>query len=161
MPLRQNDLRSPLGAKRPRKRIGRGRASGTGTYSGRGLKGQKSRSGGRRKPGFEGGQIPLIRKMPHKRGFNNPFRIDATAVNLFTLNRYFKMNDEVTPQSLAAVGVLKSLGEAFKILGAGAIDHSLIVRVPKISKAAREKIEAAGGTVEEINATRASISKPD
>ena len=161
MPLRQNDLRSPIGAKRSRKRVGRGRSSGTGTYSGRGLKGQKSRSGGRRKPGFEGGQIPLIRKMPHKRGFNNPFRVDVTAINLFTLNRYFKTNDEVTPQSLVAVGALKSLEESFKILASGAIDHSLIVRVPNISEAAKAKIEAAGGTVEEINATRASISKSD
>jgi large subunit ribosomal protein L15 len=99
--------------------------------------------------------------MPHKRGFNNPFRVDVTAINLFTLNRYFKTNDEVTPQSLVAVGALKSLEESFKILASGAIDHSLIVRVPNISEAAKAKIEAAGGTVEEINATRASISKSD
>ena len=159
MPLRQNDLRSPQGAKRPRKRIGRGRASGTGTYSGCGLKGQKSRSGSRRKPGFEGGQVPLIRKMPHKRGFRNHARIEYTPINLFSLSQRFAANDEVTADTLAAAGLLRSPAEAFKILAAGDIDHPLTLRVARISPAAKTKIEATGGTVEELHAT--SATSPD
>jgi len=157
MPLRQNDLRPPQGAKRPRKRIGRGNASGTGTYSGRGLKGQKSRSGNRRKAGFEGGQVPLIRKMPHKRGFKNHARIEYTPINLFTLSRRFAPHDEVTADTLTAAGLLRNPTEAFKILATGDIDHPLTLRVARISPAAKTKIEATGGTVEELHATRATI----
>ena len=159
MPLRQNNLRSPTGAQRPRKRIGRGNASGTGTYSGRGLKGQKSRSGKDLRVGFEGGQMPLIRKMPHRRGFTNARRVEYTPINLIALNRRFPANAEVTAESLVQAGLLKSAGEPFKVLAGGELDHPLAVQAPKVSAAARAKIEAAGGSVKELDAARASSAE--
>lgn len=161
MPLRQNDLRPPAGAKRRRKRIGRGNASGKGTYSGRGLKGQKARSGKDLRPGFEGGQLPLIRKMPHKRGFRSPFRVEYTPINLLTLNQRFPANGEVNANSLLAAGLLKKTSELFKVLGGGDLDRPLTVRAPRVSAAARAKIEAAGGSVEELDATRAERPEPN
>ena len=155
MPLHAHDLRPPPGAKRPRKRVGRGNASGTGTYSGRGLKGQKSRAGGSLPIGFEGGQVPLFRRMPRKRGFRNPFRVEYTAVNLFKLNERFEPNAEVTAETLADAGLLRNAREPFKVLARGELDRPLTVRVAKISGSARTKIEAAGGQVEVLDATRA------
>ncbi|PZC43569.1 MAG: large subunit ribosomal protein L15 [Chloroflexi bacterium] len=156
MPLRPNDLRSPAGATRPRKRIGRGNASGTGTYAGKGLKGQKARSGNDLRAGFEGGQMAMVRKMPRKRGFHNPFRIEYTAVNLGTLNDRFPAGATVDAASLKAARLIKRLDEPFKVLATGEIAHALTVRAPKISAAARQKIEAAGGTIEELNAASAN-----
>ena len=155
MPLRANDLRPPAGATRPRKRVGRGNASGTGTYAGKGLKGQKARSGKDLRPGFEGGQMPLIRKMPHKRGFRNPFRIEYTPINLATLSDRFPANASVDAEALVRARLLKRADEPFKILAAGDLAHALTVRAPKASAAARQKIEAAGGTLEELNAASA------
>lgn len=155
MPLRANDLRSPAGASRPRKRVGRGNASGTGTYAGKGLKGQKARAGNDIHPGFEGGQMPMIRKMPHKRGFNNPFRIEYTAISLRALSDRFPAGATVDGPALVGVRLLKRTDEPFKVLAGGEIAHALTVRAPKISAAARQKIEAAGGTVEELNAPSA------
>ena len=148
MPLRANDLRPPAGAKRSRKRVGRGDGSGRGTYSGRGLKGQKSRSGGSTKPGFEGGQMSLIRKMPTKRGFRPPFRIEYTPINLSQLSDRFDAGASVDADALVAAGLLKRSDEPFKVLAAGELEHALTIDAPRVSVAARAKIEAAGGTIE-------------
>lgn len=147
--MRQNELSPAPGSKKGRKRVGRGNGSGCGTYSGRGSKGQKSRSGFRMKPGFEGGQLPLIRRLPRKRGFTNIFRTNYSLVNLDELNR-FEAGSEVTPETLVSVGMVKSRRYPIKILARGELSHPLSVKANKFSAAARTKIEAAGGTVEEI-----------
>ncbi|MFC1893251.1 50S ribosomal protein L15 [Chloroflexota bacterium] len=141
---------SPVpGSKHKRKRIGRGNASGHGTYAGRGVKGQKARSGYKMRPGFEGGQLPLIKRLPRKRGFTNIFRIQYSVVNVAQLN-VFAPESEVTPDKLAAAGMVKSRRHPIKILADGDIGHPLVVRANKFSGAAKAKIEAAGGTVEEV-----------
>ena len=159
MPLRANDLRPPPGATHPRKRRGRGNASGTGTYAGKGLKGQKARSGNDIRPGFEGGQLPLIRRMPRKRGFHNRFRVEYTPINLADLSARFPAGAVVDTEGLVRARLLKRTDEACKILGNGELAHPLTVRAPKVSAAARRKIEAAGGAVEELNAASASRSE--
>ncbi|MBA7499717.1 50S ribosomal protein L15 [subsurface metagenome] len=154
--MRQDELSPAPGSKKSRKRVGRGDGSGHGTYSGRGCKGQKSRSGFKMRPGFEGGQLPLIKRLPRKRGFVNIFRVEYNIVNLNKLN-IFEPGSEVTPEALVAAGVVKSLRHPIKILAEGDINHPLIVRANKFSAAAKAKIEAAGGKVEEIGyATKAS-----
>ena len=160
MPLRINDLRPPAGAKHARKRVGRGDGSGRGNYSGRGLKGQKSRSGGRTKPGFEGGQMSLIRKMPRKRGFRAPFRVEFTAINLGLLNERFPAGAEVDPDTLVAAGLLKRSDELYKVLAGGDLDHALTIRAPRVSAAARAKIESAGGTIDALGPRPAQDDAP-
>ena len=152
MPLRANDLRPPAGATRPRKRIGRGNAAGGGTYAGKGLKGQKSRSGNDLRPGFEGGQMPLIRKLPRKPGFRNPFRVEHTAINVGALGDRFPAGATVDAAALVGARLLKRADEPFKVLAGGDLSHALTLRAAKVSAAARRKIEAAGGTIEELNA---------
>jgi len=147
--VRQNELFPVPGSKKGRKRVGRGDGSGHGTYSGRGCKGQKSRSGGKTTRGFEGGQLPLIRRLPRKRGFTNIFRVEYSVVNIDELS-VFEAGSEVTPEKLVAAGVVKSLRRPVKILAEGDIDRPLVVKANKFSAAAKAKIEAAGGTVEEI-----------
>jgi len=147
--VRQDELSPVPGAKKSRKRVGRGNGSRHGTYSGRGCKGQKSRSGGRTTRGFEGGQLPLIRRLPRKRGFFNIFRTEYSVVNLDKLNM-FESGSEVTPEKLVSAGLVKSLRHPIKILATGDIAHPLAVKADKFSAAAKAKIEAAGGTVEEI-----------
>ena len=146
----QNDLRQPTGAKHKRKRVGRGNASGHGTYSGRGLKGQKARSGPGLRIGFEGGQLPLIRRMSRKRGFTNIFRVEYAEVNLRSLASRFPAGSEVTPETLVQVGVIKNLKKPVKVLSQGDLGGALTVRAHKFSAAARQKIEAAGGKAEVI-----------
>ena len=148
----QNDLRPPGGTKHKRKRVGRGNASGHGTYSGRGLKGQKSRSGAKLRIGFEGGQLPLIQRMSRKRGFTNIFRVDYAEVNLSSLASRFPAGSEVTPETLMRAGVIKNLKKPVKILGQGDLEGALTVHAHKFSAAARQKIEAAGGKAEVIEA---------
>ncbi len=147
--MRQDELSPARGSRRPRKRVGRGDASGHGTYSGRGCKGQKSRSGYRMKPGFEGGQLPLIKRLPRKRGFTNIFKSEYSVVNLDELSR-FEAGTEVTPEKLAESGIVKSLRHPIKVLARGDISHPLSVKADRFSAAAKAKIEAAGGKVEEI-----------
>ena len=144
-----HELGSPKGVRRPRKRVGRGNASGRGTYSSRGLKGQKARSGRKPKLGFEGGQTKLIKRLPHRRGFVNHFRIEYSPVNLIELER-FQEGTEVTPQLLLDPGVVRSKRRPMKILGNGNISKPLNVRAHKFSQNARQKIEAAGGKVVEV-----------
>ena len=147
--MRQDKLSPAPGSKKGRKRVGRGDGSGHGTYSGRGCKGQKSRSGYRMRPGFEGGQLPLIKRLPQKRGFVNIFRIEYNVVNLGRLNM-FESGSEVDPEKLVTAGVVKSLRRPIKILAEGDINHPLSVKAHKFSTAAKAKIEAVGGTVEEV-----------
>jgi len=147
--MRQDELSPAPGSKKNRKRVGRGDGSGHGTYSGRGCKGQKSRSGYKMNRGFEGGQLPLIRRLPRKRGFVNIFRIEYSVVNVGRLNR-FGSGSEVTPEKLVTAGMVASLRHPIKILAGGDIDRPLSVKASKFSAAAKAKIEAVGGTVEEI-----------
>lgn len=147
--MRQDELTPAPGSKKSRKRVGRGDGSGHGTYSGRGCKGQKSRSGYKMSRGFEGGQLPLIQRLPRKRGFVNIFRTEYSVVNIGQLNM-FEAGSEVTPERLVAAGVVKSLQQPIKILAEGDINHPLVVKANRFSAAAKAKIEAAGGTVEEV-----------
>ncbi len=147
--MRQDNISPSPNSKRTRKRVGRGNGSGHGTYSGRGSKGQKSRAGYKMRPGFEGGQLPLIKRLPRKRGFTNIFRIEHSVVNIDKLN-IFESGSEVTPEKMVATGVVKSLRFPIKILATGDINRPLVVKANKFSAAAKAKIEAAGGTVEEV-----------
>ena len=147
--MRQNELSPAPGSKKSRKRVGRGDGSGHGTYSGRGCNGQKSRSGYSSKPGFEGGQLPLFKRLPKKRGFVNIFRIEYSVVSINKLS-VFESGSEVTPDKLVAAGLVKSLRHPVKILAEGEINYPLLVKVHKCSAAAKAKIEAAGGRVEEV-----------
>ena len=144
-----NNLKPPKGANRKRKRVGRGNGSGHGTYSGRGCKGQKSRAGGGVRVGFEGGQLPLIKSLPRKRGFVNIFRIEYEIVNVGKL-KVFASDTDITPQELLKAGLVKSLKQPIKILGDGEIDRPLVVKANKFSATAVSKIVAAGGRAEEI-----------
>ncbi|MEE9583137.1 MAG: 50S ribosomal protein L15 [Dehalococcoidales bacterium] len=147
--MRQDELSPAPGSKKDRKRVGRGDGSGHGTYSGRGSKGQKSRAGFRIRPGFEGGQLPIIQRLPRKRGFHNIFRTEYSIVGLGKLN-IFQADSEVTPEKLVAAGVVKSLRRPIKVLANGELNHPLVVKANKFSAAARAKIEAAGGKAEEV-----------
>ena len=147
--VRQDNISSPLGSKQARKRVGRGDGSGHGTYSGRGCKGQKSRAGYKMRPGFEGGQLPLIKRLPRKRGFVNIFRVEYNVVSIDKLGM-FESGSEVTPEKLVASGVIKSLRQPVKILADGEINYPLVVKANKFSAAAKAKIEAAGGKAEEV-----------
>ncbi len=154
----QHELRPPRGAKRPRKRIGRGNASGHGTYAGKGMKGQQARAGSGPRPGFEGGQTPLVRRLPTRRGFHNPFRVQFTPVNLRDLSK-LPANSEVTPETLREAGIVRSLKQPIKLLSVGELSTPLTVRAHRVSAAARAKIEAAGGTVEELVARKSPEQK--
>lgn len=147
--MKLHELRPAKGAVRARKRKGRGAGSGTGKTSGRGANGQNSRSGGGVRPGFEGGQMPLIRRLP-KRGFNNPFRKIYNVINIETLNR-FDDNVEITAEFLKEQGVIKKIEKnGLKILGDGNLEKSLRIKATKFTKTAIEKIEAVGGKAEVI-----------
>ena len=147
--MRLHDLRPPEGAKRRRKRVGRGRAAGQGKTAGRGTKGQNARSGGKVPPYFEGGQLPLVRRLPWRRGFTPISRVEYTPVNLDRL-AVFENNSVVTPERLAAAGIIKRAAERVKILAGGDLPGPLIVRAHAFSEAARERIAAAGGQAEVI-----------
>lgn len=147
--MKLHDLKPSEGAKsRSPKRVGRGYGSGLGKTSGKGHKGQKARSGGGVRPGFEGGQMPLYRRLP-KRGFTNIFATKYSIINIVDLNR-FDENTVVTPELLLEEGLIKKLNDGVKILGDGDLDKKLTVKAHKFSKSAAEKIEAAGGKVEVI-----------
>jgi large subunit ribosomal protein L15 len=135
--------------KHPKKRIGRGQGSGNGKTAGRGHKGAKSRSGFHYKRGFEGGQMPLHRRVP-KRGFHNPFRVEYEVVNLDTIEARFDAGTLVTPELLREHRLVQSADKPVKVLGRGAIGKKLTVRAHKFSGKAAEKIAAAGGTAESI-----------
>lgn len=144
--MKLHELQPMPGSTKSRKRVGRGIASGHGKTAGRGTKGQRARSGGVKGPYFEGGQLPLVRRLPFKRGFVNIFRVEYTPVNLEKLD-VFEAGSEVTPETLAAAGLIKSANVLVVILGRGDVDRPLMVRAHRFSASARSKIESAGGTV--------------
>jgi large subunit ribosomal protein L15 len=146
-----NNLRPPRGAKHPKKRVGRGPGSGHGKTASRGSKGAKSRSGFRFKRGFEGGQMPLHRRVP-KRGFHNLFRVEYAVVNLDTLAEVFEAGTTVTPDLLRERGVVRKATAPIKILGRGEIAKALTVHAQKFSESAVKKIVAAGGATEVVRA---------
>ena len=141
-----HNLSPARGSRKKPRRIGRGPGSGRGKTAGRGEKGQRSRSGYSRKIGFEGGQMPLPRRVP-KRGFTNIFRKEYAVVNVERLARYSE-GEEITPERLVADGVVRKVRAGIKILARGEVKHSLRVKAHRVSKQARAKIEAAGGSVE-------------
>ena len=142
-------IKAPVGATKKRKRVGRGDASGQGGTAGKGDKGQKARSGGKVRAGFEGGQMPMARRLP-KRGFRNPFREKFVAVNLTDLCRKFNEGAVIDQDALLASGLVKKKGENIKILAKGEIKYPVTIKIAKISQAAKTKITAAGGSVEEV-----------
>ncbi len=146
--MQLNDLRPADGAKKKRKRIGRGNSSGHGTTAGRGTKGQLSRSGGGKGAGFEGGQNPLAMRLPKLPGFKNPNRVAFIPVNLDRLEAKFENGDIVDGESLVAKGIIKKASSPVKVLGDGELTKALTVKVDKVSASAQKKIEAAGGKVD-------------
>lgn len=142
-----HDLAPTPGSKKKRRRVGRGIAAGQGKTAGRGTKGQNSRSGRSVPPYFEGGQLPLVRRLPHTRGFTNIWRVEYSPVNLARLAS-FEANSEVSPDTLAEAGIIKKASDRVAILAEGDIDRPLIVKAHRVSSSARSKILAAGGTVE-------------
>jgi large subunit ribosomal protein L15 len=149
--VKLHELRPQEGALKKRRRVGRGIAAGQGKTAGRGTKGQNARSGGGVRPYFEGGQLPLVRKLPFARGvgFRDPWRVQFTSVNLERL-AIFQMEAEVTPEMLVDAGIIKRADELVVILGRGELEHPLTVKAHRFSASARAKIEAAGGVVEEL-----------
>jgi large subunit ribosomal protein L15 len=149
--VKLHELKPPEGAVKKRKRVGRGIAAGQGKTAGRGTKGQNARSGGGVRPYFEGGQLPLVRKLPFARGvgFRDPWRVRFTPVNLERLT-VFQEGTEVTPETLVEAGILKRGDDLVVILGRGELEHPLTVKAHRFSANARAKIEAAGGMVEEL-----------
>ncbi len=148
--MQLNDLSPAPGSRKSRKRVGRGHGSGHGGTSGRGDKGQLSRAGGGKGPGFEGGQNPLAMRLPKLPGFKNRFRVEYAIVNVSRLEALFKKGDVVDVDALFAKGVIKSKTVPVKVLGDGEITKALTVKADKVSAPARTKIEAAGGTVEAL-----------
>lgn len=146
--MKLNELKPAPGSKKERRRVGRGTGSGLGKTSGRGQTGQKSRSGGGVRPGFEGGQMPLSRRLP-KRGFTNIFAKEYSTVNVSDLNR-FENGAEVTAQLLKEQRLIRKIQDGVKILGSGELKKKLNVKADKFTKTAADKITAAGGTAEVV-----------
>ena len=144
--MKLNELSPPKGSRKDPKRLGRGVGSGTGKTAGRGTKGFNSRSGGGVRPGYEGGQMPLHRRLP-KRGFANIFRKNIAVINIRDLKRFDK-GSVVDAAALIQTGLVSGKRDGIKLLGHGEIDYALDIKINKISKSAREKVEAAGGKVE-------------
>jgi len=146
--MKLNELAPEKGANRARKRLGRGVGDGTGKTAGRGSKGQKSRSGGGTRPGFEGGQMPIHRRLP-KRGFTNIFRKNIAIINVRDLSA-FESGSIVNAEALLMAGLVKGRVDGIKLLGKGEIEYPLAIQVNHVSKSASEKIKSAGGSIEEI-----------
>lgn len=148
--MKLNELKPAPGSKKTRKRVGRGESSGLGKTCGKGSNGQKSRSGASIPAGFEGGQMPLIKRVP-KRGFSNyPFKKEYALINVMDLEELFDDETEITAELLLESGVIKKVLDGIKVLGDGDITKKFTVKVQKISESAKNKIEAAGGKVEVI-----------
>ena len=150
MSMQQNTIKSNQPRKN-RKRVGRGDASGNGSYSGRGMKGQKSRSGGGVRPGFEGGQLPMIKRLPSLRGFTNVFKKQFNAVNLDRIMEKFPEGGDIETKDLVAAKVIRDNGHPTKILGRGEVTVGLNITANKFTKSAKEKIETAGGSVKVLD----------
>ena len=147
--MRQHDIGPEAGSRHRKKRVGRGVGSGHGTYSCKGCKGQKARSGGGVSPWFEGGQNPLVKRLPTRRGFTNIFKVEYSLVNLKQL-KIFEKGTEVTPEKLVEAGIVPSLKKPIKILGDGDIKHPLVVKSNAFTLSAVKKIESSGGRAEKI-----------
>lgn len=147
--MKEHELAPAPGSRHARKRVGRGDGSGHGTYSGRGQKGQKARTGKKIRPGFEGGQLPLVKRLPEKRGFTNIFRTVYEVINVRQLG-CFPPQSQVGPELMASRGLIPSARRPVKVLGDGEIHVPLVVKAHSFSTAARRKIEAAGGKVEGV-----------
>ena len=147
------DLKPAEGSKKNKKRVGRGHGTGQGTQAGRGHKGAQSRSGYKFKRGFEGGQMPLHRRVP-KRGFHNPFRVEYAVVNVDVLAERFDAGTVVTPELLRESGIIRSTRQLIKVLARGDVSKKLTVHAHKFSGKAAEKIAAAGGAVEVLGAAK-------
>ena len=145
--MKMHELAPAIGSTKEAKRIGRGHGSGNGKTAGKGHKGQKARAGHGMRPGFEGGQMPLQRRVP-KRGFNNIFATEYATVNVSDLEKKFEAGATVDAQSLVESGLIKKTLDGIKVLGKGEITKALTVKVDAVSESAKAKIEAAGGTVE-------------
>lgn len=148
--MRLDELKAPAGARRQRKRVGRGNGSGNGTYAGRGMKGQKARAGGGVRRGFEGGQLPVIRRLPSQRGFTNIFKKEYSIVNLDSIVAKLPEETDVTPELMKQARLIRGLSLPVKVLGRGEIDRAVTVLAHKFSDEARRKLEAAGGQAVEI-----------
>ncbi len=149
--MRQDELSPAPGSRKHRKIVGRGDGSGHGSFSGKGCKGQKSRSGFTRRPAFDiGGVMPALLRLPMKRGFTNIFRIEYQTVNLGELDACFEAGTDVTPETMFTAGLTDGLERPVKILSNGSLTHALNIKAAKFSAAAKAKIEAAGGKAEEI-----------
>ena len=150
--MKLHELKPSPGSRKRRKRVGRGTGSGMGKTSGRGMKGQGARSGGGKGPYFEGGQLPLVRRLPFRRGFTNIWRVEYAPINVGRLQEKFgDGGQEVTPETLVEAGIIKRSDKAVAILGDGELTSALMVKAHRFSKSAKEKIEAAGGTVEVLS----------
>jgi large subunit ribosomal protein L15 len=147
--MKLHELQPAEGSKKRRKRVGRGISAGQGKTAGRGTKGQKARTGSGIKPYFEGGQLPLVRRLPHTRGFTNIFKVNYQVVNLDTLNNKFDSGAEVNPAALVEHGLIDN-AENVKVLGRGELKKALTVYAHAFSEGAREKITAAGGKAEVV-----------
>ena len=150
MSMQQNTIKSNQPRKN-RKRVGRGDGSGNGSYSGRGMKGQKSRSGGGVRPGFEGGQLPMIKRLPSLRGFTNVFKKQFNAVNLDRIIEKFPEGGDIETKDLVGARVIRDNGHPTKILGRGEVTVVLSITANKFTKSAKEKIEAAGGSAKVLD----------
>jgi len=148
--MKLHELKPDPGSRKKARRVGRGISAGQGKTAGRGTKGQKSRTGGPKGPYFEGGQLPLVRRLPFKRGFNNIFRIEYQEVSIEKLANAFKTGTQVTLQALAERGLIDDAAKPVVILGNGDISAKLVVSAHRFTKGAREKIEAAGGKANQL-----------
>ncbi|MBI5928471.1 MAG: 50S ribosomal protein L15 [Chloroflexi bacterium] len=161
--MKLHDLKPAPGSTKKKTRVGRGIAAGKGKTAGRGTKGQGARSGGVKGPYFEGGQLPLVRRLPFKRGFTNVFRIEYQEVNVGVLEEVFNAGEVVTPVALAEKGIVRDGEKPVVILGDGELSKKLTVQTHRISKSAKEKIENAGGKVETLEllltGARATVKK--
>lgn len=151
--MKLHDLKPEPGSKRRRTRVGRGIAAGKGRSAGRGRKGQGSRTGGGKGPYFEGGQLPLVRRLPFKRGFTNIFRVEYQEVNTGLLEVQFDPGTEITPELLAEFGIIRNVNQPIVVLGDGDLTKKLTVKAHRFSKSAQEKITGAGGSTEVLPLT--------
>lgn len=148
--MRLEDLKPSAGSRRRRIRVGRGISAGRGKYAGRGIKGQGARAGGKKRHYFEGGQLPLVRRLPFKRGFTNIFRIEYQEVNVDSLNDRFEAGAVVNGAALAAAGLIRDEHQPVAVLGRGELSKALTVHAHRVSKSAEEKITAAGGSIQKV-----------
>jgi large subunit ribosomal protein L15 len=146
--MKLHDLRPDQGATQKRKRVGRGTGSGKGKTAGRGTKGQNSRTGGGVRPTFEGGQLPLVKRLPKMRGFHNRFKVEYVAVNLDLMSQRFEAGAQISPETLVEAGLLGKASDPIVVLARGDVEKPLHVKAHRVSNSAKEKIEAVGGSVE-------------